>query len=297
MLGVQQDYSASGRDLNVLGYSDQRYFIDGGNQHLPLAVAKTLPAGSIRFGYRLIAIRRIWSSGAYELHFTTPHGDVKETYDRVVLAIPFIILRGVDYSGAGFDARKKIAIQQLGYGVHTKLHMQFNGRPWLIKGVWPWPTTGQIWTDTGFQNSIDFSLGQHGSNGIIERFTGLTAGLIDTPSTPYAKIEESPAVARHVHEFFAQLDRIWPGVSKHWNGKATMGNAQADPNIQASYSCWLTGQYTTIAGYEGVRQGNVHFAGEHCSVEHQGFMEGAAETGLAAAREILAEYNVRSHAG
>ena len=34
------------------------------------------------------------------------------------------------------------------------------------------------------------------------------------------------------------------------------------------------GQYTSFAGYEGVREGNVHFAGEHTSYEFQGYMEG-----------------------
>ena len=86
------------------------------------------------------------------------------------------------------------------------------------------------------------------------------------------------------------LDHIWPGVSKHWNGKATFGNAQADPNILASYSAWLVGQCTTIAGREALRQGNVHFAGEHTSVANQGFMEGGAESGMRAAGEILSDY-------
>jgi monoamine oxidase len=289
MLGIQHNYSSDGGKMNVLGYSDQRFNIRGGNQRLPLAIARTLPAGSIRFGHRLIAIAKR-ADGAYDLRFTTPRGDVKERFDRVVLAIPFMTLRGVDYSGAGFDERKHRAIQQLGYGIHTKLHVQFNGKPWYGDGPWPRPVDGQIWTDLGFQNSVDFSLGQSGDDGIIERFTAGTVALIDTPAVPYARIEQSPAVARHVKHFFEMLDQIWPGVSKHWNGKATLGNAQADPNIQASYSCWLVGQYTTIAGYEHVRQGRIHFAGEHCSVENQGFMEGGAATGVAAASEILADY-------
>jgi monoamine oxidase len=48
------------------------------------------------------------------------------------------------------------------------------------------------------------------------------------------------------------------------------------------------GQYTQIAGYEGVAQGNIHFAGEHCSYNFQGYMEGGAREGVRAAREILA---------
>ncbi|MGZ3496113.1 MAG: flavin monoamine oxidase family protein [Vulcanimicrobiaceae bacterium] len=295
MLGIQDGYTSDGGKINVLGYSDQRYFIANGNQRLPIAIAAALPKGSVKLGYRMTSIRKL-SNGSYLLSFTTPHGPVKEQFDRVVLAIPFIVLRGLDYSGAGFDARKDRAISQLGYGIHTKLHMQFKRRPWQSRGPWPSPTTGQIWTDLRFQNSIDFTLGQPGPCGIIERFTASTPALLDMPMQPYAKIGESPAVERHAHEFLAQLDEIWPGVSRDWNGKATMSNAQVDPNLLATYSCWLVGQCTTIAGYEHVRQGRVHFAGEHTSVDYQGFMEGAASSGVAAAHEILADYNIRTRA-
>ncbi|MDP9024753.1 MAG: FAD-dependent oxidoreductase, partial [Candidatus Eremiobacteraeota bacterium] len=257
-----------------------------------LAVAATLPKGSIKLEHRLLAIAKK-STGTYALRFGTPHGNVTELFDRVVLAIPFITLRGVDYSQAGFDSLKIAAIEQLGYGMHTKLQVQFHDKPWYGAGPWERPSTGQIWTDVGFQNSVDFSLGQSGSNGIIERFTAGTAGLIDTPPMPYATIEQSDAVRRQVQKFFGQLDEMWPGVSKHWNGKATFGNAQVDPNLQATYSCWLVGQYTKFAGYERAPQGRIHFAGEHCSVENQGFMEGAAATGIAAAREILSDYNAK----
>ncbi|HMD02725.1 MAG TPA: FAD-dependent oxidoreductase, partial [Candidatus Baltobacteraceae bacterium] len=222
-----------------------------------------------------------------------PDGPTHQSFDRVVLAIPFVVLRNIDYASAGFDERKHTAIQQLGYGYHTKLHVQFDDRPWRVGTAWPTPTTGQIWTDLRFQCSTDATLGQAGSSGILERFTGSSPALVDAPATPYAKLDDDPAVGRNLRAFFAELDPIWPEVSKYFNGKATMSNVQADPNTLASYSCWLVGQYTTIAGYERVRQGRVHFAGEHCSVENQGFMEGGAETGIAAAKEVLADYHLR----
>ena len=62
-----------------------------------------------------------------------------------------------------------------------------------------------------------------------------------------------------------------------------------DPNFLCSYSYWKPGQYTRFSGYEGVRQGNVHFAGEHCSINFQGFMEGGASEGVRAANEILGD--------
>lgn len=290
----QQTTFAQDRRLNVLGYSDQRYILARGSQALPEAIAAHLPSGAVRFGYRLHALRRR-PGGSYELHFA--RGSLSETVyaDRVVLAIPFIALRALDYSGANFDSAKVNAIENLGYGYHTKLHLQFKKRPWMRPvHPWPEPTTGQIWTTLRVQSALDYSLGQRGADGLIEAFTAGAPGMLDTPPVPYARAGESPAVDWHVRQFFAQLDRIWPGVSSTWNGKATFGNAQADPNILASYSCWLVGQCTTIAGHEARAQGNVHFAGEHTSVEYQGFMEGGAQSGLRAADEILAGYGIRA---
>jgi len=290
-LGAQRHY-AQDHEMNVLGYSDQRYILANGSQALPEAIAEWLPAGSVIHNYRLLAIRRM-PKGKYELHFDA--GGTRQTVyaDRVVLTIPFIALRGLDYSGAGFDSAKINAIENLGYGYHTKLHLQFDLRAWMrAKHPWPQPTSGQIWTTWPAQSALDFSLGQPGQDGLIEVFTAGAAGMLDTPPMPYARADQSAAVKANATAFFEQLDRIWPGVSPAWNGKATFGNAQADPNILASYSCWLVGQCTTIAGHEATPQGRVHFAGEHTSVEYQGFMEGGADSGLRAAGEILTAYHM-----
>ena len=292
-LGSQR-YYAQNHQMNVLGYSDQRYILADGSQALPEAIAASLPPGSVLLNHRLLAIKRI-AGGSYALRFD--RGGASETVyaDRVVLALPFIALRALDYSSAGFDSAKVNAIENLGYGYHTKLHLQFDRRAWMrAKHAWPEPTTGQIWTTLPMQSSLDYSLGQPGRQGLIEVFTAGSAAMLDTPPTPYAQIADSAAVAWHVRSFFEQLDRIWPGVSPAWNGKATFGNAQADPNILASYSCWLVGQCTTIAGHEARAQGRVHFAGEHTSVAYQGFMEGGAESGFRAAGEILDDYRVRT---
>ena len=291
-IGQQRAY-AKNHELNVLGYSDQKYILAGGSQAMPEAIAASLPAGSIVFNHRLQSLR-LKSGGTYELRFDTGSETEVVDADRVVLAIPFIVLRGLDTSGAGFDASKRKAIDTLGYGYHTKLHLQFDRRAWMrANHPWPQPTNGQIWTTLPVQSALDYSLGQRGNDGLIEAFTGAGAAMLDTPPQPYAYVENSPAVRRHVKSFFEQLNDIWPGVSPTWNGKATFGNAQADPNILASYSVWLVGQCTTVAGHEAPPQGRVHFAGEHTSVDNQGFMEGGAESGFRAANEILDDYRVK----
>jgi monoamine oxidase len=53
-------------------------------------------------------------------------------------------------------------------------------------------------------------------------------------------------------------------------------------------SYWAVGQYTTIAGAEREAVAGCHFAGEHTSVDFQGYLNGAVESGARAAQEIIA---------
>jgi len=71
-------------------------------------------------------------------------------------------------------------------------------------------------------------------------------------------------------------------------GQRHAGSAFLDPHIGGSYSVWTVGQLTAFGGVEGRPEGPIHFAGEHTSLEQQGFMEGGASTGLRAAHEVLA---------
>ena len=56
------------------------------------------------------------------------------------------------------------------------------------------------------------------------------------------------------------------------------------PHRQVTY--FKVGQYTAFNGIQGRRHGNLRFAGEHTSVNFQGFMEGALRSGYRCAREI-----------
>ena len=96
-------------------------------------------------------------------------------------------------------------------------------------------------------------------------------------------------MTKYAQQFLSQIEPIYPGITKQWNGRAMLSTPVTDPNFLCSYSYWKPGQYVGFSGYEGVRQGNIHFAGEHCSQDFQGFMEGGASEGARAANEILAD--------
>jgi monoamine oxidase len=53
-----------------------------------------------------------------------------------------------------------------------------------------------------------------------------------------------------------------------------------------SYAAYRVGQWEAFGGAEGEQEENVYFCGEHTSIDYQGYMNGAAETGRSVAEAI-----------
>ena len=282
---LMSDQPVRGR-LSVLGVSDERYHIRGGNQRLPEAIAKHLGPGSVVTGMRLVRIARR-SGGSHALTFERAGGTRTVVADIVLLALPFTVLRHVDVSRAGFDPRKELAIRTLGAGRSGKLQLQFRRRLWNETGPWPVRSTGGTYADTGYQSTWDVSRAQPGSQGILVDYTGGTAVDRLRTAVAYGTANDA-AVRRDAQRFLAQLEPVYPGISRLWTGAATSSKPHLDPNLRLSYSYWRVGQYQRIAGYERVRQGAVYFTGEHTSIDYQGYMEGGPSEGVRAAGQIAA---------
>ncbi|MBA3348035.1 MAG: FAD-dependent oxidoreductase [Actinobacteria bacterium] len=264
-------YSGQGQ-FRVFGPSNEKYHVAGGNDQITDRLAAALP-GQITTGSELVAVRRN-SSGTYALTFVQASGTKTVTADKVVLALPFSILRSsVDISKAGFEPRKLTAIREQGMGTNSKLHVQFTSRFWQAQGA-----NGDTFSDTGYQNTWDVSRGQAGNSGILVDYTGGTIGASFGSGTPAARAKQ----------FLAQVEPVLPGATKAWNGRATIDYWTGNRWSKGSYAYWKVGQYQRFAGIEGRRQGNCLFAGEHTSVDFQGYLNGAVETGERAAGEITA---------
>jgi monoamine oxidase len=280
--------TAAGNALEVHGASDERFHIRGGNQQLPARIAKHL-RNPVQIGKRLTSIAR-QGDGTYSLAFS---GEPAVTADLVVLAIPFAVLRNLDFGGAGFDALKTKAIQELGRGQNGKLQLQFTSRYWREPGRWPGRANGASYTDKTLQSTWEVTRRQAGAAGILNNYTGGGATLGKTARRPFATTAD-PAAQADAKAFLRDLEDVFPGGTAKWNSRASSSLPALDANFGASYSYWRVGQYTTIRGYEGMRQGNVFFAGEHTSLEYQGYMEGGAAEGARAAKEILSQLGGRT---
>jgi monoamine oxidase len=262
-------YQGAGQ-FRVFGKSNEKYHVRGGNDQVPSLLAAAL-ASQITADTALSAIKQN-ASGTFTLSF----GGTTATYDHVVLALPFSLLRSVNYSKAGFEPLKVTAIEELPMGTNSKLHVEFKDRFWYAAG-----NNGNTYADTGYQNTWEVSRAQGGDKGILIDYTGGTIGASFGSGTPSSRAQQ----------FMSQVQPLFPGtnVASHWTGRATLDFWTGYRWTKGSYSYWKVGQYTKFSGMEKTRQGNCHFAGEHTSQDSQGYLNGAVETGERAADEILGD--------
>ena len=265
-------YSGQGQ-LRLFGPSNEKYHVRGGTDRI-VAALHTQLGGQIVSGSALTKIGQR-SDGGYDLTFRRAGRSVLQTADRVVLALPFAVLRTLDFTRAGFGERKVRAIREQGMGTNSKLNVQFVDRHWETLGG-----NGDSYADTGYQATWEVTRAQRGAPGILVDYTGGLIGDSFGTGTPQSRAET----------FVNQLEPVFPGIRGKLNGRATIDHWPASPYQRGSYSYWKVGQYQAFAGVERERSGRCHFAGEHTSVDFQGYLNGAVETGQRAAAEIFADY-------
>ena len=261
-------------------FSDERWHLVGGNDKIVENLANIFEA-QIQLEMRLVKVR-LTSSGRIELTFRRGATTLTRVHDAVVLSIPFTVLREVELdSSLGIPPEKATAINLLGYGTNAKMMIGFSSRPWVALG-----SNGASYSDLPHhQTTWETS---------PTRSTANSAVLTDYSSAERGANLRPARVQTEVFSFLTDLDRVYPGAfaaATRSNGKfvAHLEHWPSNPFSKGSYTCYRTGQFTTIAGNEGKPVGNLHFAGEHANsfYEFQGFMEGAALSGIQAAQEIL----------
>ena len=258
-------------DFLIYGESDERFHIRGGNDQIPRRLARELE-DAIEMGVLLESVRE-GSDGRFELSVRSGNTSRTVRAHHLVLALPFTLLRDVELA-VELPEVKRRAIQELGYGTNAKLMMGFTSRPWRSDHT----AAGTVVSDLPFQVTWETSRLQPGPSGILTNFTGGRAGeAVGEGSTREQAVR-----------IVSELETVFPGVSAaHDPELAVRFHWPTHPWTRGSYACYLPGQWTGIAGAEGMPVGRLHFAGEHTSLDAQGYMEGGAESGERVATEIL----------
>ncbi len=265
--------------FRIFGDSDERYHIHTGSSAIAEALTEMYES-QIQLEHRLVAIRE-GAAGKVRLVFDRGGTPLEREYEQVLIAIPFTTLRDVTVE-IELSPAKQTLIDELPYGQNTKLMMQTSSKPWRTA-----MRNGAGFTDNGGQTFWDSARGQDGALGIITHFAGGDGGIAAGMGTPESQADRVAPL----------IDAALPGFDAARNGRVLRMDWPNQPNFRGSYACYAPGQWS-IAGEEGTTEaeGRLFFAGEHTSIDFQGYMEGAAESGQRAADDILRQRGLAGRA-
>ena len=257
--------------FKVFGESDERFHVRGGNDLIVQRLGGKLD-DAIESGHVLEAVAS--RGDGHVLSFRHGAASREVMAKQVILALPFTLLRHVRIDAALPD-RKRHAIEALAYGTNAKLMIGFDRRVWREHKA-----NGASMSDLPYQTTWETSRKQPGNAGVLTNFTGGHHGLALGDGTPRQQADVA----------VASLERVFPGVAAARQGaREARMHWPSQPWVRGSYACFRPGDWSSLRGVMGEAVGGLHFAGEHCALDTQGFMEGGCESGESAAREVLAQ--------
>jgi monoamine oxidase len=264
---------------STYGVSDERWHVLGGNDRISQTLADKV-GDRIEFGMNLESIRST-PNGRYRVSFRQVSNSIERIYERILLTMPFSALRYIELA-VDLPPVKQKAIAELGYGTCSKLATPYQEKIWRDR----YRSTISIYTDLDFQNTWESARYSSGPGGWVTNLRGGKQGIAlgrDYPDT-------------HAQQLTQDLEGIFPGISTINRGASLRFDWASNPYSLGSYSCYKPGQWTQFGGAEAERVGNLWFAGEHCALESQGYMNGACETAELAALSILEDLGLSANA-
>lgn len=275
------------KGFKIFGVSDEKYRIKEGNSKLIENLAGKL-SEPVKMKSMLTAITK--KDGKYVLSFKD-QTDVKAEY--VIITIPFTMLRDVKIDLPDLTPEKINSIQELGYGQNNKLFIGYENRPWRegnnkFYGYLFHKDIHDGW-DSSSIKSVESNKGVYCCFFGGDESIRLSKVAINNPYAPASHIWKTDLPQNEIDKYVGEMEQIFPGSKKAYANKHAFASWSTYPFVKASYTCPKPGQWNTAMLYTSEPIGDVYFAGEHCSTDYQGFMNGAAETGRIAAEQIIAK--------
>jgi monoamine oxidase len=274
-VGLRGFFLADPDELSLLALADQfaeegapgsekMFRIIGGNDRLPAVIAKAL-GSSLRLQ---TILRRITQTPDGVVAAFASRGRISEaSFDYVVCAMPATTIRGVVFTPDLPDLQRQ-ANASVRYGAATKTALQFDRAPWRKRGkprAFGTPfSIGAVW---------DGNEAQRG--GILT----LLAGGGASAATQKMLTQEGPSrIVRELSWLDLRKSELLAWTSLSWEHEpwSRGGYAFFDTRFPPALRYWLARPF-----------GRVFFAGEHTSLRWQGYMNGAVETGMRAAEEVV----------
>ena len=242
----------------------QSFTIRGGTDALPKALASRLTE---RIRYASPVVRIEHDASGVRAAVSTGRESRTFTAERVVCALPFAVLRRVQFTPP-LSREKRAAIDQLENTSVSKVFIQTKSRFWIADGQ-----SGGGATDTPPMLVSERTINQPGTRGILEAYL---AGATARQFCSLTESERITRVATELGRFFPRLkEEFQGGASKCWDD---------DEWSRGAYAWFKPGQMTTFLPHISRPEGRIHFAGDHTSPT-PGWMEGA----LHSAERVVAE--------
>ena len=246
-------------------FGDQNLFrVQQGNQRLPQALAQAIGMERIHLASPVRAIDQ--SGGRIRV---TVEGGRDFTGDAVISTIPFSVMDGVQVT-PGWSAPKQRMFREMEWEKTVKVILQTRSPQWLKQNIRGWPVLGG---DRPWERIIDITGNEPSGRGnVFFYLNGANAqAYLDRPA------------ATRAQDFLADFRREEPDFVD-------------EPTFLDHFSWgeqpWIRGSFAglPIGGGWMVREwekpeGRIHFAGDWTSLK-SGWVEGAIESGLRAARQI-----------
>lgn len=271
--------------FKIFGDSDEKYRIKEGNSRIIEHLAGRL-AANIETKSMLTAISN--KDGKYILSFKDKDNVIA---DFVVLCLPFTMLRDVKMDLKEMTPEKLNSIKNLGYGQNNKLFLGYENRPWREGKNKFYGYLFHKDIHDGWDSSSIKTI-QSGKGAYCCFFGGdesirLSKLAINNPAAPPTHIWKTDLPKIEIDKYVDEMDQVFPNSKRTYSNKHVFACWSSYPWVKASYTCPKPGQWNNEMLHISEPIGNVFFAGEHCSVDYQGFMNGGAETGRLAAEEII----------
>ncbi len=248
------------------------YRIVGGNDRLVQALIDATPA-KVLLGHTLRKVSNAVRGVIASVDDEQGHAQQIQA-DAMVMTLPASTLRDVEITPALPEDQWK-AIRTLAYGRATKVVLQTSGD--LFDGR----RARAFATDTAAGAFWDGSEGQEGSHSIVTFLAGGSA-------SPWLR-QRAEQGAQAVLGEVCWLRAPGPKGSGLRDARVWAATWEDDPWARGGYAFLDPGFDPALRPVLSRRAGWLVFAGEHTSQEWQGYMNGAVESGIRAARELLSQ--------
>lgn len=264
LLAYQPKQSALAFILEIQNDFLQEYYkIQAGNGQL-IEKLKEQVSDNIYYYYKLIKIEA--RNSCILCTFDTPSGKKIFRANKIISTLPFNLLKTIEgIETLELEDNLLNYINALDYSTYTKTHLGFSNSFWQEKQRYLPESSGTLYSDLISQQ-------YWANNTIIANYLGQKAGQ-------YAQQEQITTALNNLSQLYPQAKLYFnQGITKNWF---------QDPYAKGAFSYLQTGQYTTLRGLDMQWNNRIFFAGEQSSIAFAGTMNGALESGIAAAKMLV----------